>query len=133
MNLIYVLYQIIVNFLWFNYLIVFYPKGTWIETSQNIQFNNNMLYAELFNGKKYNKSCIKVKDIDDEYFINDNGKFDKIYFTKNFEINYFPKGNWYKNTKNIEYYPNRVCAKLKYNIWFYSCIYYNDYLINNYG
>lgn len=135
MDLIYILYQTIINIFWFSYLLNYYPKGTWIETSKNIQYKNNMLCAELYNGNKYNKSCIKVKSIDDEYFINDNGKFDKIYFTNNFEINYFPKGNWYKNAKNIEYYPNRICAKLNYNIWFYSCIYYNnnDYLINSYG
>jgi hypothetical protein len=83
----------------------------------------------------YNKSCIRVKNDRDIYYINDNGKFDIIYSDIKIKINYFPKGDWYKTAKNIEYFPNRICAKLKYNIWFYSCIYFNDndYLINNYG
>jgi len=135
MSYLYVLLQTIFNIIRFTYLIHFYPKGTWIETAKNIKYKNNILCAELYNGERYNKSCIKVKKDKDEYFINVNGEFDKIYHTNNFEINYFPKGNWYENATKIEFYPNRVCAKLKHKIWFYNCIRYdkNDYLINYYG
>jgi len=123
------------NFIVFNYMKYFYPSGTWIETARKIEIKENILCAELYIEKKekYNKSCIKIKN--DMYYINDNGNFDVIYSDYKIKLNYFPKGNWYKNAKNIEFFPNRVCAQLKYHLWFYSCIYYDekDYLINNFG
>jgi hypothetical protein len=114
---------------------MFYPSGTWIETAKNIQINQNILCAELYvkSKGKYNKSCIKIKN--DMYYINDNGNFDVIYSDNKIKLNYFPKGDWHESAKSIEYYPNRICALLKYKIWFNSCIEYDEtsYLINNYG
>jgi hypothetical protein len=143
--MVYVIFIQIYNFFVFLYLIKILPKGSWIQTAKNIQIYNNILCAELKlnNLPKFRKSCIKLKnynyfDRGYEYFINDNGNFDMMYSDYEldiFEINYFPNGNWINTAKDIIYFPNYVCAKLKYLIWFDDCIEYNkdDYLINNYG
>ena len=137
---IYILICYVKNFLWFNYLLYFFPNGNWIETAKDIQYTENVLCAKLniVGTTKFNKSCIKVNKKFQEYFINDGGKFDKIYrdtTLTTFNMNYVPKGNWYTNAKDIYYFPNRVCAKLYYKIWFNDCIYYthHDYLINSFG
>ena len=135
---IYILFCYVKNFLWFNYLLYFYPKGNWIETAKNIEFTGNVLCAKLniVGTTKFNKSCIKI--VKDEYIINDGGKFDKIYRDETltmYNMNYVPKGNWYINAKDIYYFPNRICAKLYNKIWFTDCVYYShhDYLINSFG
>lgn len=143
--MIYVTFIKIYNFFVFVYLIKILPRGSWIQTAKNIQIHNNILCAELkLNNKhKFKKSCIKLKDYcyfdrGQEYFINTNGRFDMIYHNYEFDIfdvAYFPNGNWIDTAKNIDYFPNFICAKLKYKIWFDDCIEYNknDYLINSYG